>query len=148
MNVEAEFWRLCEEAHRFDESRRRKLQDDAYSADDVWADERAVERAMVAIIDLVEAHLEDRPTFVRCFADLVLWKRPAPYLLVNGENVDALSLITHRDTAYNRGRDLCIKMKDLVPRQQFEVAIQAAIGSRIIARTTVKAMRPFSAAPL
>jgi GTP-binding protein LepA len=62
-------------------------------------------------------------------------------LLVNGENVDALSLITHRDTAYNRGRDLCIKMKDLVPRQQFEVAIQAAIGSRIIARTTVKAMR-------
>jgi len=62
-------------------------------------------------------------------------------LLVNGENVDALSLITHRDTAYNRGRDLCIKMKDLVPRQQFEVAIQAAIGTRIIARTTVKAMR-------
>jgi GTP-binding protein LepA len=62
-------------------------------------------------------------------------------LLVNGETVDALSLITHRDTSYNRGRDLCIKMKDLVPRQQFEVAIQAAIGSRIIARTTVKAMR-------
>ncbi|MBK8719462.1 MAG: elongation factor 4 [Deltaproteobacteria bacterium] len=62
-------------------------------------------------------------------------------LLVNGENVDALSLITHRETAYNRGRDLCIKMKDLVPRQQFEVAIQAAIGSRVIARTTVKAMR-------
>jgi GTP-binding protein LepA len=62
-------------------------------------------------------------------------------LLVNGETVDALSLITHRDTAYNRGRDLCIKMKDLVPRQQFEVAIQAAIGSRIIARTNVKAMR-------
>ncbi|MBC8073732.1 MAG: elongation factor 4 [Deltaproteobacteria bacterium] len=62
-------------------------------------------------------------------------------LMVNGEVVDALSLITHRDTSYNRGRDLCIKMKDLVPRQQFEVAIQAAIGSRVIARTTVKAMR-------
>ena len=62
-------------------------------------------------------------------------------LLVNGENVDALSLITHRDTSYNRGRDLTIKMKDLVPRQQFEVAIQAAIGSRVIARTTVKAKR-------
>jgi GTP-binding protein LepA len=62
-------------------------------------------------------------------------------LLVNGENVDALSLITHRDTSYYRGRDLCVKMKELVPRQQFEVAIQAAIGTRVIARTTVKAMR-------
>ena len=62
-------------------------------------------------------------------------------LLVNGEHVDALSLITHRDTSYYRGRDLCVKMKELVPRQQFEVAIQAAIGTRVIARTTVKAMR-------
>ncbi len=62
-------------------------------------------------------------------------------LLVNGEKVDALSLITHRDNSFIRGRDLCIKMKDEIPRQQFEVAIQAAIGSRIIARTTVKAVR-------
>ncbi len=62
-------------------------------------------------------------------------------LLVNGEHVDALSLITHRETSYYRGRDLCVKMKELVPRQQFEVAIQAAIGTRVIARTTVKAMR-------
>jgi GTP-binding protein LepA len=62
-------------------------------------------------------------------------------LLVNGERVDALSIITHRDRSYNRGQDLCVKMKELVPVQQFEVAIQAAIGSRVIARTTVKALR-------
>ncbi len=62
-------------------------------------------------------------------------------VLVNGERVDALSIISHRDTAYNRGVDLCTKMKDVVPRQMFDVAIQAAIGSRVIARTTVKAIR-------
>jgi GTP-binding protein LepA len=62
-------------------------------------------------------------------------------LMVNGDRVDALSIITHRDRAYNRGHDLCVKMKELVPQQQFEVAIQAAVGSRIIARTTVKALR-------
>ena len=62
-------------------------------------------------------------------------------LLVNGDRVDALSIITHRDRSYNRGQELCIKMKELVPVQQFEVAIQAAIGSRVIARTTVKALR-------
>jgi GTP-binding protein LepA len=62
-------------------------------------------------------------------------------LLVNGDRVDALSIITHRERSFNRGQDLCIKMKELVPVQQFEVAIQAAIGSRVIARTTVKALR-------
>jgi GTP-binding protein LepA len=62
-------------------------------------------------------------------------------LLVNGDRVDALSVICHRDGSYYRGRDLCIKMKELIPTQQFEVAIQAAVGSRVIARTTVKALR-------
>ncbi len=62
-------------------------------------------------------------------------------LLVNGDRVDALSLVTHRDSSYERGRDLCSKMKELIPQQQFEVAIQAAIGTRIIARTNVKALR-------
>jgi GTP-binding protein LepA len=62
-------------------------------------------------------------------------------LLVNGDRVDSLSLIVHRDSSYNKGRDLCVKMKELIPQQQFEVAIQASIGSRVIARTTVKALR-------
>jgi GTP-binding protein LepA len=62
-------------------------------------------------------------------------------VLVNGDKVDALATIVHRDNAYNRGRDLCEKMQDVIHRQMFDIAIQAAIGSKIIARSTVKALR-------
>src|SRR5687767_14196474 len=71
------------------------------------------------------------------------WPSPLVKLdiLVNGDPVDALSIIIHRDTAYERGRALASKMRELIPRQMFEVAIQAAIGGRIIARESVNAMR-------
>ena len=62
-------------------------------------------------------------------------------ILINGDRVDALSLIVHRSTSQYRGRELAVKMRELIPRQMFEVAVQAAIGSHIIARETVKALR-------
>jgi GTP-binding protein LepA len=72
-----------------------------------------------------------------------LWESPLVKLdiLVNGDPVDALSIIVHQDTAYQRGRVLVSKMRELIPRQMFEVAIQAAIGNRIVARESVKALR-------
>ncbi|HFB68096.1 MAG TPA: elongation factor 4, partial [Calditrichae bacterium] len=62
-------------------------------------------------------------------------------ILINGEVLDALSTIVHKDRAYDYGRKLCQKLRRLIPRQLFEVVIQAAIGSRVIARETVKPLR-------
>jgi GTP-binding protein LepA len=62
-------------------------------------------------------------------------------VLINGDRVDALSVIVHRDNAQFRGHEVTGRMKEIIPRQMFEVAIQAAIGTKIIARTTVKALR-------
>ena len=62
-------------------------------------------------------------------------------MLLNGEVCDALSVIVHKDKAYSRGRALAERLKDVIPRQLFEIPIQAAVGGKIIARETVKAMR-------
>ena len=72
-----------------------------------------------------------------------VWESPLVKLdiLVNGDPVDALSVIVHKDMAYARGRALVSKMRELIPRQMFEVAIQAAVGSRVIARESVKPIR-------
>jgi GTP-binding protein LepA len=62
-------------------------------------------------------------------------------ILLNGEPVDALSSLIHRDYSYDFGKRMCSKLKELIPRQQFDIAIQAAVGAKIISRETVKAVR-------
>ena len=62
-------------------------------------------------------------------------------ILLNGDQVDALSALIHRDNAYTLGKKICLKLKELIPRQQFDIAIQSAIGAKIISRETVKALR-------
>jgi GTP-binding protein LepA len=62
-------------------------------------------------------------------------------IMLNGDPVDALSAIIHRDKAYDYGKKICVKLKELIPRQQFEIAVQAGIGTRIIARETIRALR-------
>jgi hypothetical protein len=81
-DVEKRFWELCDEAVRHDEASYQKLTDESASGDEVEQEDRAVERAMAKIIELVEANREERDTFVRCFSELVLGERPQPFLLV------------------------------------------------------------------
>ena len=62
-------------------------------------------------------------------------------IMLNGERVDALSAIVHREKAYDWGKKLCVKLKELLPRQMFEIAFQSSIGTKIISRETVRALR-------
>ena len=111
-------------------------------------DPRVVLEAALPMAEMLVDFYDQVKTRSRGYASLdynFTGYRPAPLVrlevLVNGTPVDALSLITHRDAAQYQGRELVVKLRSLIPRQLFDVPIQAAVGSRVIARETVKAMR-------
>ena len=115
---------------------------------DFAGDNRVIVRYDMPLAEVVFGFYDKLKTVSRGYASLDYeWKeyRDADVvrldLLVNGDRVDALSCICHRERSYDRGRDLTVKMKELIPQQMFEVAIQAAIGTKVISRTTVKALR-------
>ena len=105
----------------------------------------ATEKALAELpgdggVETVAADLS-RPADVAALADAVTERIEKLDVLINKERVDALSVIVHRERVKNRGRELVEKMRELIPRQMFDVAIQAAIGNQIIARSNVKALR-------
>jgi hypothetical protein len=106
-DVEARFWELCDEAVRHDEASYQKLADEASSGDEVEREDRAVERAMVKIIELVEANPDERETFVRCFSELILTLRPQPFLLVafcmRRLHFPEIPELIHRDADAHKG---------------------------------------------
>lgn len=113
-----------------------------------FGSDRIVIRYMMPFAEMMYDFHDQLKSISRGYASLdyeITGYRPADLvkisILVNGEPVDALAAILHKENAYYRGRELVQKMRGLIPRQQFDVAIQAAIGSRIIARETIKALR-------
>jgi len=100
-----------------------------------------LQELIVDFYDLLKSRTQGYASLDYSFSDYLAADLVKLDILVNGYPVDALSLILHRDKAYVQGRMLVEKLRSLIPRQLFEVPIQAAIGSRIIARESVKAMR-------
>jgi GTP-binding protein LepA len=96
---------------------------------------------IVEFYDQLKSRTQGYASLDYSFADMRAADLVKLDVLVNGTAVDALSVITHRDDAYYKGRELVQKLRSLIPRQMFDVPIQASIGSRIISRETVKAMR-------
>ncbi len=96
---------------------------------------------LVEFYDQLKARTQGYASMDYTFSDYLPGDLVLVTILVNGEPVDALSVISHKKQAYNQGRELVKKLKDLIPRQLFEVPIQASIGSRVVARETIKALR-------